>query len=172
MTRAPCCENEVKKGPWTPEEDELLVKCIVEFGEGNWSSVPKKQVRKHPLPDTDSDAETTALTQNQGTHPATHCAGSYWALVFTLLGTEIVLLSSTELYCTVLHCSLCGMPRANPVRGRAAACDGPTTCARTSKGAPSAPREEDLIILPAQGNGQQVRPVYHSLQYFVPVLSL
>lgn len=43
MTRAPCCEkNEVKKGPWTPEEDELLVKCIAEHGEGNWSSVPKK----------------------------------------------------------------------------------------------------------------------------------
>lgn len=43
MTRAPCCEKaEVRKGPWTPEEDELLVKYVREFGEGNWSTVPKK----------------------------------------------------------------------------------------------------------------------------------
>lgn len=32
----------LRKGPWTPEEDELLVKCIAEQGEGNWTSVPKK----------------------------------------------------------------------------------------------------------------------------------
>ncbi|CAI5948301.1 unnamed protein product [Closterium sp. NIES-64] len=43
MTRTPCCEKaEVRKGPWTREEDELLVKAIKEHGEGNWSAIPKK----------------------------------------------------------------------------------------------------------------------------------
>eukprot|EP00897_Mesotaenium_endlicherianum_P002998 jgi/Mesen1/2726/ME000168S01781 len=43
MTRSPCCEKSgLKKGPWTPEEDEKLVAYINENGEGNWSSVPKK----------------------------------------------------------------------------------------------------------------------------------
>ncbi|GJP42540.1 hypothetical protein CLOM_g2093 [Closterium sp. NIES-68] len=46
MTRAStaCGDKaaEVKKGPWTAEEDELLVKCIAEHGDGNWSSIPRK----------------------------------------------------------------------------------------------------------------------------------
>uniref|UniRef100_A0A1D1Z2A1 Myb-related protein 306 n=1 Tax=Anthurium amnicola TaxID=1678845 RepID=A0A1D1Z2A1_9ARAE len=39
--RPPCCDNTtVKKGPWTPEEDIVLVSYIQEHGPGNWRSVP------------------------------------------------------------------------------------------------------------------------------------
>ncbi|XP_006657827.1 transcription factor MYB102-like [Oryza brachyantha] len=42
MGRAPCCENSgLKKGPWTPEEDERLVAYIKEHGQGNWRTLPK-----------------------------------------------------------------------------------------------------------------------------------
>ncbi|KAF8111419.1 hypothetical protein N665_0076s0390 [Sinapis alba] len=42
MGRPPCCEKiEVKKGPWTPEEDIILVSYIQQHGPGNWRSVPK-----------------------------------------------------------------------------------------------------------------------------------
>ncbi|KAL1203887.1 Transcription factor MYB96 [Cardamine amara subsp. amara] len=41
MGRPPCCEKiGVKKGPWTPEEDIILVSYIQEHGPGNWRSVP------------------------------------------------------------------------------------------------------------------------------------
>uniref|UniRef100_K9LWM4 R2R3 MYB n=1 Tax=Iris fulva TaxID=92176 RepID=K9LWM4_9ASPA len=41
MGRPPCCDKVgIKKGPWTPEEDILLVSYIQEHGPGNWRSVP------------------------------------------------------------------------------------------------------------------------------------
>ena len=41
MGRPPCCDKiGVKKGPWTPEEDIILVTYIQEHGPGNWRSVP------------------------------------------------------------------------------------------------------------------------------------
>ncbi|CAD6258536.1 unnamed protein product [Miscanthus lutarioriparius] len=41
MGRPPCCDKEgIKKGPWTPEEDIILVSYIQEHGPGNWRSVP------------------------------------------------------------------------------------------------------------------------------------
>ncbi|KAK2419924.1 myb-related protein [Trifolium repens] len=41
MVRPPCCDKEgVKKGPWTPEEDIILVSYIQEHGPGNWKAVP------------------------------------------------------------------------------------------------------------------------------------
>lgn len=41
MGRPPCCDKVgVKKGPWTPEEDIILVTYIQEHGAGNWRSVP------------------------------------------------------------------------------------------------------------------------------------
>ncbi|XP_061367101.1 myb-related protein 306-like [Gastrolobium bilobum] len=43
MGRPPCCDKEgVKKGPWTPEEDIILVSYIQEHGPGNWRAVPTK----------------------------------------------------------------------------------------------------------------------------------
>lgn len=41
MGRPPCCDKVgVKKGPWTPEEDIILVSYIQEHGPGNWRAVP------------------------------------------------------------------------------------------------------------------------------------
>lgn len=41
MGRPPCCDKVgIKKGPWTPEEDIVLVSYIQEHGPGNWRSVP------------------------------------------------------------------------------------------------------------------------------------
>ncbi|XVF53614.1 hypothetical protein PTKIN_Ptkin05aG0112600 [Pterospermum kingtungense] len=43
MGRIPCCDNKrVKKGAWTPEEDQLLVQYIKEHGHGScsWRTLP------------------------------------------------------------------------------------------------------------------------------------
>ncbi|GAB4845480.1 Myb- protein [Ancistrocladus abbreviatus] len=41
MGRPPCCDKVgVKKGPWTPEEDIILVSYIQEHGPSNWRAVP------------------------------------------------------------------------------------------------------------------------------------
>ncbi|RCV31234.1 hypothetical protein SETIT_6G160100v2 [Setaria italica] len=41
MGRPPCCEKTgVKKGPWTPEEDLVLVSYVQDNGPGNWRAVP------------------------------------------------------------------------------------------------------------------------------------
>ncbi|KAM7277457.1 hypothetical protein ACFE04_019323 [Oxalis oulophora] len=42
MGRAPCCDKSgLKKGPWTPEEDNKLLSFIQIHGPGNWRSLPK-----------------------------------------------------------------------------------------------------------------------------------
>ncbi|XP_068330387.1 transcription factor MYB17-like [Pyrus communis] len=44
MGRTPCCDNkkDLKKGPWSPEEDELLLNYISKnHGHGSWRSLPK-----------------------------------------------------------------------------------------------------------------------------------
>ncbi|KAF5725729.1 putative Myb domain protein 5 [Tripterygium wilfordii] len=39
----PCCNKVgIKRGPWTPEEDELLTNYINREGEGRWRTLPKK----------------------------------------------------------------------------------------------------------------------------------
>eukprot|EP01018_Ginkgo_biloba_P038374 Gb_05115 [translate_table: standard] len=41
MGRAPCCEKVgLKKGPWTPEEDQKLLAYIQEHGHGSWRALP------------------------------------------------------------------------------------------------------------------------------------
>ncbi|XP_043691361.1 transcription factor MYB30-like [Telopea speciosissima] len=43
MVRAPCCEKMgLKKGPWTPEEDQILISYIQKYGHGNWRALPKQ----------------------------------------------------------------------------------------------------------------------------------
>ena len=44
MGRAPCCDKaNVKKGPWSPEEDTQLKHFIQTYGTGgNWISLPHK----------------------------------------------------------------------------------------------------------------------------------
>ncbi|EAZ31445.1 hypothetical protein OsJ_15582 [Oryza sativa Japonica Group] len=42
MGRTPCCDSKVlKKGPWTPDEDKLLVDYVQANGSGNWRLLPK-----------------------------------------------------------------------------------------------------------------------------------
>ena len=43
MGRTPCCDKRgLKKGPWTAEEDEILVNFIKNNnGHGSWRSLPK-----------------------------------------------------------------------------------------------------------------------------------
>ncbi|XP_057986000.1 myb-related protein 308-like isoform X2 [Hevea brasiliensis] len=36
-----CSKQKVKRGLWSPEEDEKLIKFITTYGHGSWSSVPK-----------------------------------------------------------------------------------------------------------------------------------
>ena len=43
MGRAPCCERMgLKRGPWTPEEDSVLVAHIERHGHSNWRALPKQ----------------------------------------------------------------------------------------------------------------------------------
>ncbi|XAR57428.1 hypothetical protein NMG60_11025570 [Bertholletia excelsa] len=43
MVRAPCCEKMgLKKGPWAPEEDQILISFIQQHGHGNWRALPKQ----------------------------------------------------------------------------------------------------------------------------------
>ena len=43
MVRTPCCEKMgLKKGSWTPEEDQILVSHIQQFGHENWRALPKE----------------------------------------------------------------------------------------------------------------------------------
>ena len=42
MGRTPCCDSKgIKKGPWAPEEDKLLVDFVEANGPGNWRMLPK-----------------------------------------------------------------------------------------------------------------------------------
>ncbi|XP_054822755.1 transcription factor MYB53-like [Prosopis cineraria] len=42
MGRSPCCDEiGLKKGPWTPEEDQKLVNFIQEHGHRSWRALPK-----------------------------------------------------------------------------------------------------------------------------------
>ncbi|XP_027351984.1 transcription factor MYB14-like [Abrus precatorius] len=42
MGRAPCCAKMgLKRGPWTPEEDQILINYINTYGHSNWRALPK-----------------------------------------------------------------------------------------------------------------------------------
>ncbi|KAI7730154.1 hypothetical protein M8C21_001442 [Ambrosia artemisiifolia] len=42
MVRAPCCESMgLKKGPWTREEDQILINYVTKYGHDNWRALPK-----------------------------------------------------------------------------------------------------------------------------------
>ncbi|KAK6278845.1 hypothetical protein POUND7_019112 [Theobroma cacao] len=43
MVRAPCCDKMgMKKGPWTPQEDEILISYVQKNGHANWRALPKQ----------------------------------------------------------------------------------------------------------------------------------
>jgi hypothetical protein len=42
MGKTPCCEKHgVRRGAWTPEEDQALVDYINKHGHGSWRTLPK-----------------------------------------------------------------------------------------------------------------------------------
>ena len=42
-SKTPCCiKVGLKRGPWTPEEDEVLANYIKKEGEGRWRTLPKR----------------------------------------------------------------------------------------------------------------------------------
>ena len=65
MGRAPCCEKMgLKKGPWTPEEDQILTSHIQRFGHSNWRALPK-QAGKLPLQTRQSDTRSKPFDLHQ-----------------------------------------------------------------------------------------------------------
>jgi transcription factor MYB, plant len=43
MGRSPCCEKMgLKRGPWTAEEDRILVAHVERHGHSNWRALPKQ----------------------------------------------------------------------------------------------------------------------------------
>ncbi|KAL1816763.1 hypothetical protein DCAR_0521153 [Daucus carota subsp. sativus] len=43
MVRAPCCEKMgLKKGPWTRDEDQILINHVTLHGHDNWRALPKQ----------------------------------------------------------------------------------------------------------------------------------
>lgn len=43
MGRPPCCDKaNVKRGPWTAEEDAKILAYVASHGIGNWTLVPQK----------------------------------------------------------------------------------------------------------------------------------
>lgn len=50
MARSQCCDKVgIKRGPWTQEEDTILVSYIHKHGPGNWRSVPANTGESAPL---------------------------------------------------------------------------------------------------------------------------
>lgn len=50
MGRPPCCDkSNVKRGPWTPEEDAKILAYVSRHGIGNWTLVPQKAGKKKIL---------------------------------------------------------------------------------------------------------------------------
>ncbi|KAH9762743.1 hypothetical protein KPL70_000916 [Citrus sinensis] len=68
MGRAPCCDKaNVKRGPWSAEEDSILKNYLEQFGNGgNWIALPKKAASQLPGR-TDNDVKNywnTKLKKN------------------------------------------------------------------------------------------------------------
>ncbi|XP_065636203.1 uncharacterized protein LOC136070324 [Quercus suber] len=66
MGRPPCCDKVgIKKGPWTPEEDIILVSYIQEHGPGNWRSVPTNTEVKEENIDISKDINESLIIEEE-----------------------------------------------------------------------------------------------------------
>lgn len=54
MGRSPCCDKaNVKRGPWSPEEDATLKNYVERYGTGgNWIALPQKAGTRSSSPST------------------------------------------------------------------------------------------------------------------------
>ncbi|KAK6125775.1 hypothetical protein DH2020_040482 [Rehmannia glutinosa] len=76
MGRSPCCdESGLKKGPWTPEEDDKLIKFINKHGHGSWRALPKLAERKFTEEEEQTILNLHAVLGNKWSAIATHLPG-------------------------------------------------------------------------------------------------
>ena len=99
MGRAPCCEKMgLTKGPWTPEEDQILINYIKLYGHGNWRALPK-QASKFLFYKNGSNFDNLDLFQDL------HQAYDFflWSN-FDYLGFDLLLFSFLILFPGLLRC--------------------------------------------------------------------
>ncbi|KAM7277059.1 hypothetical protein ACFE04_018925 [Oxalis oulophora] len=80
MGRSPCfVDNGLKKGPWTPEEDDKLIKYIQDHGHASWRALPELAAIASHLPGrTDNEIKNFWNTHlkkkliQRGFDPMTH----------------------------------------------------------------------------------------------------
>ncbi|CAL0300006.1 unnamed protein product [Lupinus luteus] len=58
----------LKKGPWTPEEDHILITHIQRYGHQNWRALPKQAEDQIRMPQVAVDA-SNANTSNERNPP-------------------------------------------------------------------------------------------------------
>ncbi|KAL5213860.1 hypothetical protein ABZP36_003012 [Zizania latifolia] len=102
MGRVPCCEKDnVKRGQWTPEEDNKLLSYITQYGTRNWRLIPKNAGR------TDNDVKNHWNTKlkkklsGMGIDPVTHKSFSHLMaeIATTLAPPQVAHLAEAALGC-------------------------------------------------------------------------
>ncbi|KAJ7943437.1 MYB transcription factor [Quillaja saponaria] len=79
MGRSPCCDKVgLKKGPWTPEEDQKLLAYIEENGLGSWRALPAKA-------GLISKEESSACKKNKPIIQLHALLGNRWSAIATHL---------------------------------------------------------------------------------------
>ncbi|KAM1666038.1 hypothetical protein ACFX1X_045714 [Malus domestica] len=95
MRRAPCCDkNGLKKGPWTTEEDAMLVNYIQKHGPGNWRNLPKNAglrrcgkscrlrwtayLRRFSFEEEETIIQLHSILGNKWAAPSAHDIKNYW----------------------------------------------------------------------------------------------
>lgn len=78
MGRSPFCDEiGLKKGPWTPEEDQKLINHIKKHGHGSWRALPKLA------------GKYNFITQTLQKHCRLTCIGSFSNALFLKSLTHI-----------------------------------------------------------------------------------